>query len=501
MPFIGKRQAKEVDHDRRDKNMTLKTPTKNERKSTRTSLRKKASSLMGGGRKKGVNTNNKKKSKWRLAFTKVKRDETVIPNVTVITPSTVGSGSHTYSSSDRDGFEMVLDHSPLSPQESSRPFFAKTIPNHKNTSHDSQVVTPPKKTAFDYCTDTPDLTDFSVMGADCVSPLADWGKFVSLIVSPPLEVVKDYVFGNDEEEDVGEKMKTNEHHSARTPFDEIDEATFDDESMYTTLTQTSTSVKEDMHPPNLSRNKVLSPEKLISTGEERSVKIDVAPLKSGAPPPNDEEMNERYLNSRSAHRDIVEDNQVDLPHEEIYDTEFTLRFLREVSQIGIMLVHIRVPQEGDEMISTLVNMSIKPGLSRGSRLLEPKLCWKEMNSARRASEYEGSPLTSISLLGIHSIHTSLSPDSDDGTQFFTITTEDGAIHAFEAPTLSERNYIVNGIKNVAAWLSYHLVMGHMASGTELVSDLDEEEGEESGELPSLKTPIQAMNDLTHLFLD
>ena len=335
MPFIGKRQAKEVDHDRRDKNMTLKTPTKNERKSTRTSLRKKASSLMGGGRKKGVNTNNKKKSKWRLAFTKVKRDETVIPNVTVITPSTVGSGSHTYSSSDRDGFEMVLDHSPLSPQESSRPFFAKTIPNHKNTSHDSQVVTPPKKTAFDYCTDTPDLTDFSVMGADCVSPLADWGKFVSLIVSPPLEVVKDYVFGNDEEEDVGEKMKTNEHHSARTPFDEIDEATFDDESMYTTLTQTSTSVKEDMHPPNLSRNKVLSPEKLISTGEERSVKIDVAPLKSGAPPPNDEEMNERYLNSRSAHRDIVEDNQVDLPHEEIYDTEFTLRFLR-VSQLMLL---------------------------------------------------------------------------------------------------------------------------------------------------------------------
>ena len=43
-------------------------------------------------------------------------------------------------------------------------------------------------------------------------------------------------------------------------------------------------------------------------------------------------------------------------------------------------------------------------------------------------------------------------------------------------------------------------MGHKASGIELASDLDEEEGVESGELPSLKTPIQAMNDLTHLFL-
>ena len=148
-------------------------------------------------------------------------------------------------------------------------------------------------------------------------------------------MVKDYVFGNDEEKDVGEKIKTNEYHSARTPVDEIDEPAFDDESMYTTLKQTSTVVKEDVHHPNHSRDTVLSPEKLISTGEERSVKIDVAPLKSGAPPPNDENMNERCLNNRSAHRDIVEYNQVDLPHEEIYDTEFTLRFLR-VSQLMLL---------------------------------------------------------------------------------------------------------------------------------------------------------------------
>ncbi len=61
--------------------------------------------------------------------------------------------------------------------------------------------------------------------------------------------------------------------------------------------------------------------------------------------------------------------------------------------------------------------------------------------------------------------------------------------------------MVNGIRNVVAWLSYHLVMGNMASGTELVSNLDEELGEQSGELPSLKTPAQAMNELSHFFLD
>ena len=106
---------------------------------------------------------------------------------------------------------------------------------------------------------------------------------------------------------------------------------------------------------------------------------------------------------------------------------------------------------------------------------------KEVNE-----EEEGS---SISLLGIDSIHTSLGGSDDDNTPFFTITTEAGDVHAFESPTLAERNYIVNGIKNVVAWLSYHLVIGNMATGTELVSEADEVRGETSGELPSLKTPV------------
>ena len=61
--------------------------------------------------------------------------------------------------------------------------------------------------------------------------------------------------------------------------------------------------------------------------------------------------------------------------------------------------------------------------------------------------------------------------------------------------------MAHGLKNTVSWLSYHLVMGNMATGTQLVSELDEEEGEQSGELPSLKTANKAMNDLTNLFLD
>lgn len=142
-----------------------------------------------------------------------------------------------------------------------------------------------------------------------------------------------------------------------------------------------------------------------------------------------------------------------------------------------------------------MNLTIKPGLARGSRLLEPKLCWSGI-------EQSTSKETIISLLEILSIHTSLDPNSeDDYTNFFTITTQDGDVFSFESPTLQERNHVAHGLKNTVSWLSYHLVMGNMATGTQLVSELDEEEGEQSGELPSLKTANKAMNDLTNLFLD
>lgn len=167
-----------------------------------------------------------------------------------------------------------------------------------------------------------------------------------------------------------------------------------------------------------------------------------------------------------------------------------------MSTDGIQLTYFKVPikeQDVNKIPSSLVNMTIKPGLSRGSRLLEPKLFWTEVTSTQQE-------VYSISLLSIHSIHTSLNPNDDDHTQFFTITTEQGEVHVFEASTILERHNIVNGIRNVVAWLSYHLVMGNMASGTQLISNLDEENGNQNGELPSLRTPAQAMNEISHSFL-
>lgn len=185
-----------------------------------------------------------------------------------------------------------------------------------------------------------------------------------------------------------------------------------------------------------------------------------------------------------------------------------------MSTVGILLTYFKVSttdentNNNNEIPSSLVNLTIKPGLSRGSRLLEPRLYWTEMTPKQNQhhphlpTHSPTKDVHSISLLSIHSIHTSLhNAEDDDQTQFFTITTEQGEVHAFEAPTTLERHNVVNGIRNVVAWLSYHLVMGNMASGTDLVSNLDEVQGEQSGELPSLKTPSQAMNELSHSFLD
>lgn len=71
-----------------------------------------------------------------------------------------------------------------------------------------------------------------------------------------------------------------------------------------------------------------------------------------------------------------------------------------------MLTFFKVPENGGAISSQIVNLTIQPGLSRGSRLLEPKLCWKGMNN-------DSDETKSISLLGINSVGTSLQSNDDD----------------------------------------------------------------------------------------
>mmetsp|Transcript_5862 Transcript_5862/g.6814 ORF Transcript_5862/g.6814 Transcript_5862/m.6814 type:complete len:511 (+) Transcript_5862:135-1667(+) len=358
------------------------------------------------------------------------------------------------------------------------------------------------------------------------SPIDDWNNLVEFFMLPDMK--KDVVrllFGDEDSDDVDTPpvKEIRARPSSPIPFDEreADDPTFydeqrqlnslideqdeqdDDETVTVQSNQPSIDPSNATSAATYDRTRATTS---VDSGSVASTSIVSIPQGESNNSSSKVQQNDTVLskiipeNSPSATLPNQEAPSQG-PEEELYDTSFTLRFLREVTQVGIMLEYFKVTSDSgnaDNMKSTLVTISVKPGVSRGSRLLEPRLCWKDMNLAHDSKD-EG---ISISLLGVHSVHTSLSRNDtdDDDSPFFTITTENGDVHAFESPTLSERNYVVHGIKNVVAWLSYHLIMGNMTAGSGILPEQDAE-AEESGELPSLRTPVQAMNDLAHSFLD
>jgi len=426
------------------------------------------------------------------------------PNVSIISPAqtvgTVGSEASHYSRPVDldDGYEIVLN----SEQNSMNPinlFQSKKVDNLLPSA----------------CRNAYEEAVKGIEHAEC-SPLEDWNNLVEFFMVP--EMKKDMVkllFG-DEDDDVDNPpvKEIRARPSSPIPFDE---KAADDPTFYDEQRQLNSLIDEQDDDDTFQSNQPSIDPSNSAAAYDRTratTSVDSGSIASIASIPQGEGDNSVSKGQRNdtVLSKIIPQNSPSAtlpnqeapsqgPEEELYDTSFTLRFLREVTQVGIMLEYFKVTGDGgngDNMKSTLVTICVKPGVSRGSHLLEPRLCRKGMNLAHDSKD-EG---VSISLLGVHSVHTSLSRNDtdDDDSPFFTITTENGDVHAFESPTLSERNYVVHGIKNVVAWLSYHLIMGNMTAGSGIVPEQDAQ-AEESGELPSLRTPVQAMNDLAHSFLD
>jgi hypothetical protein len=83
--------------------------------------------------------------------------------------------------------------------------------------------------------------------------------------------------------------------------------------------------------------------------------------------------------------------------------------------------------------------------------------------------------------------------------FFSITASNGGnVHVFEAPSPSQRDYIVKGLKTLVRRASYQLIAGKLDICAELYG---EDAAPLSGELPSLVTPTQALGRVTHSFLN
>lgn len=185
-----------------------------------------------------------------------------------------------------------------------------------------------------------------------------------------------------------------------------------------------------------------------------------------------------------------------------------LLLFQDAVKDGIPLVfHFEAESDGSpeepEWRGHSVTMFLRQGSYQGSQIVHPRLEWPTPEQ-QWTTEQPGT----INLMDIHTISDSSEDDVRDdvegsGTElmdlcFFSITSKYGDVYMFESGSPAERDWIVTGLKNVIVRLAYHLTVGDPSISSELFS-AEYEYG--SGDLPTLKTPVQAMNEITHAFLD
>ena len=157
----------------------------------------------------------------------------------------------------------------------------------------------------------------------------------------------------------------------------------------------------------------------------------------------------------------------------------------------------------DQWRGRSVTMYVRLGNYQGTTLIHPRLEWPAPGD-KWVRDGPGPPF--INFMDIQSISDSSDDEVRDDAEavetmdlcFFSITSKNGDVYMFESASPAERDWIVTGIKNVIIRLSYHLTVGDPAVSAELFSG---EYDHATGDLPSLKTPVQAMNEIAHAFLD
>jgi hypothetical protein len=147
-----------------------------------------------------------------------------------------------------------------------------------------------------------------------------------------------------------------------------------------------------------------------------------------------------------------------------------------------------------------VTMHILPGDCNGAYTVHPKLVWKSDGWSRQSGS--DARMITVDIFEIHAIMDRMDDPDDDSTEeedlcFFSITTDNGEVHLFECPNEMERDRIVAGIKNIIARMSFSIIAGDDLVMSELYGGGEQNEGD----LPSCKTPTQAMTGIAHSFLD
>jgi len=218
--------------------------------------------------------------------------------------------------------------------------------------------------------------------------------------------------------------------------------------------------------------------------------------------------------------EVKEKDVVDLEIEQ--EQQFTMKFNSQIIRDGIKVIYHEPPKKlsaTPDWSQSTVKIFLRPGDCHDKKLKQPCLTWavlqvaSRFNDANTFNTEEKCLWHRLELLDIDTIvaapeekvfasRDGWSPDSSNSVStstFFSMTTHStGLVHIFEAASVMERDYIIRGMKGIISRLAFNIIAGN----TDVIGEhYSEDAGQMTGELPSLRSPRQALRDLTHTFLD
>jgi hypothetical protein len=192
----------------------------------------------------------------------------------------------------------------------------------------------------------------------------------------------------------------------------------------------------------------------------------------------------------------------------LYDEELTWGFLHGMMSSGVTLLQLRLPEAAvgnRNRISNerAVTMVVEPGSngSIGRAHVVPRLQWTTIEVNPTAMRQT----SSIGLLDIRSIEVNGDDELEvDSHNCFYVATRAGSVHVFQAGSTYDRDMFVIGIRNVIAWLCFHLAAGDVTAPSMLYSDGGDLVFDAEANSPDKFAAfhrLRQMNHLAHSLLD
>jgi hypothetical protein len=194
-----------------------------------------------------------------------------------------------------------------------------------------------------------------------------------------------------------------------------------------------------------------------------------------------------------------------------YNEEFTWSFLHEMMSTGQTLLYMgqvnALPNLRTAQKKRAVTMFIEPGSIQmdDSCSFSPRLVWMTLELE---SSLHSVMTSSVALTRISSIEFDCWDDSNEwknvhSAPCFSIVTDEGEAHLFQAGSQHSRAALVYGVRNVIAWLCFSLVTGDAVTTSILCSDESSECSSESlnSALEISFKRLKTMNQFAHNLLD